>query len=55
MLHVVQVLPGIDTGTAKVSVNAAGNASFLIKRPAAFDSVRIDDRSMSAIAEMNPG
>jgi fructokinase len=54
-LDFVQVLPGTDTGTAKVSVNAAGNASFLIKRPAAFDSVRIDDRSMSAIAEMNPG
>jgi fructokinase len=50
----VQVLPGADTGTARVTVDDSGNASFLIKRPAAFDYVQIDDQSLLAIAAMDP-
>jgi fructokinase len=54
-LDFVQVLPGIDTGTAKVTTNSAGNASYYIQRPAAFDEVRLDEASLAAIAALHPG
>lgn len=50
----VQILPGRDTGTALVTTNEAGNATFFIKRPAAFDEVQLDRARMSAIEALQP-
>jgi len=50
----VQVLPGKDTGTAVVTTDAHGNASYFIKRPAAFDQFCLDEEQLSAIAEVHP-
>ncbi len=50
----VQVLEGIDTGTARVTTDGAGNATFFIPRPAAFDAFRLDDARLSAIESLRP-
>lgn len=50
----VQIFSRAETGAAKVTIDGAGNASFLIERPAAFDFVRVDDASIAAMAAMSP-
>lgn len=50
----VQILPGRDPGTALVTTDEAGNATFFIKRPAAFDEIQLDRARMSAIAALQP-
>lgn len=39
----VQTVSGARTGTAIVTTDSSGNATYRIQRPAAFDSLRIDD------------
>lgn len=50
----VQVVPDFPTGMAKVTTDAAGNASFVILRPAAFDCVRLDGPRLAAIRDTHP-
>lgn len=51
----VQVLPGKDTGTARVTTDGSGNASFFIQRPAAFDQFHLEESQYTAIAALHPG
>ena len=50
----VQLLPGKETGTAQVTTDSAGNASYLIKRPAAFDELALNDERLAAIFNLRP-
>jgi fructokinase len=50
----VQVMPGKDTGTAVVTTDTHGNASYFIKRPAAFDEFALNDAHLSTIEELHP-
>ncbi|MGA9071645.1 MAG: PfkB family carbohydrate kinase [Terracidiphilus sp.] len=50
----VQILPGRETGTARVTTDSAGNASFYIQRPAAFDEIIVDESRLEAIAQVSP-
>ena len=43
-----------NTGTASVSVDASGNATFTIDRPAAYDFVTIDETILSAVSAFDP-
>ena len=52
--HFVQVLPGQETATAQVTTDHNGNASFFIKRPAAFDEFLLDDERVLAIQNLHP-
>jgi fructokinase len=49
-----QVLPGKDTGTAVVTTDDRGNASYFIKRPAVFDEFELDDARLSALEALHP-
>ena len=51
----VQIAAGHDTGTAMVNIDQFGNATFVIKRPAAFDGVELSDSLLSEIEEFHPG
>jgi fructokinase len=51
----VQVLHGRETGTARVTTDNSGNATFFIQRPAAFDEFQLDEAQLSAIAALQPG
>ena len=51
----VQVLRGKDTGTARVTTDSSGNASFFIQRPAAFDQFQLEESQFAAIAALQPG
>lgn len=50
----VQVSLGTATGTAMVTTDGSGNASFVIQRPAAFDFVAVDDALVSKITKLQP-
>jgi fructokinase len=50
----VQIIPGQETGVARVSVDSSGNAKFVIPRPAAFDSLAVDDALLSRIEHWSP-
>ncbi len=50
----VQFLPGKETGASQVTTDSAGNASYLIKRPAAFDQLQLDDACLGAICSLRP-
>jgi fructokinase len=50
----VQTVPENETGTALVTTDHAGNASYFIKRPAAFDRFRFDDAHLLAIETLRP-
>jgi len=50
----VQVLPGKDTGTAVVTTDAHGNASYFIKRPAAFDEFELSEARLTDIESLHP-
>ncbi len=49
----VQRISGVDTGIARVTLDSGGSASFVIPRPAAFDSLNIDDQLFSSIAALH--
>lgn len=49
----VQRIPGRETGIARVTLDAGGSASFVIPRPAAFDSLNVDDQLFSSIAALH--
>lgn len=50
----VQVLAGMNTGTAQVTMDDTGNASYFIRRPAAFDQLQLSDGLLSAIEALRP-
>jgi fructokinase len=49
-----QVLPGKDTGTAVVTTDADGNATYFIKRPAAFDEYDFDEAHLADLEARHP-
>jgi fructokinase len=51
----VQILCGRATGTAQVTTDSTGNASFFIQRPAAFDQFHLEAAQLAAIAALQPG
>ncbi len=50
----VQVLPGKNTGTAEVELDADGKPMFRIVRPAAYDFVELAAPQLKRIAEIQP-
>ena len=50
----VQAIRERHTGTAQVSTDHAGNASYFIQRPAAFDSLVFDDQCLARIESLRP-
>jgi fructokinase len=50
----VRIVPDRPTGTALVSTDKSGNANFVIVRPAAFDSLEIDDFVRSLAQGLRP-
>lgn len=50
----VQIVAGARTGTAIVTTDSSGNATYRIQRPAAFDSLRIDDVLLKRIRTLAP-
>ncbi len=47
--ELVQVAPGQATGTALVSKDPSGNASFVLPRPAAYDALAVDEALLSRL------
>lgn len=43
------------TGIAEIQLDARGNPSYTIARPAAFDSLSVDDRGLEQLAALAPG
>jgi fructokinase len=50
----VQTVPGRATGTAIVVTDSEGNASYVIDRPAAFDSLRVENSLLARVADLEP-
>jgi len=50
----VQTAPGAETGTAIVTTDASGSATFTIHRPAAFDFVALNETCLSEISRLQP-
>lgn len=50
----IQVDANHETGTAIVTTDQSGNATFVIKRPAAFDFLNVDDSVLSHLAATRP-
>lgn len=50
----IRIDPNHETGTAMVKTDQSGNATFVIKRPAAFDFLNVDDSLVSHIAAVRP-
>ncbi len=50
----IRVVEGCATGAAMVSTDRAGNATFVIDRPAAFDFIEIDGPALRRIQKMRP-
>jgi fructokinase len=50
----VQILPGRETGTALITTDSQGNASFFIQRPAVFDAILVDEARLTTIAQVRP-
>lgn len=50
----VQTSPALPTGTAVVVIDSAGNVSFVIDRPAAFDDAFSDHSIMDRLIAFNP-
>lgn len=50
----VQTVAGARTGTAIITTDSAGNATYRIQRPAAFDSLRINDVLLKRIRALAP-
>lgn len=52
--RLVQVVQDFPTGIASVTTDAAGNATFSIPRPAAFDCVSLDVQRLNEIHNLHP-
>jgi len=52
--ELVQTTSSVGTGTAIVTTDASGSATFTIHRPAAFDFVALDESLMSEIYRLRP-
>lgn len=50
----IRVIPEQETGTALVTTDKSGNATFVIKRPVAFDFLNIEDSRLSDLAVRDP-
>ena len=50
----IQVLPGVPTGAVSVTTDSAGQPSFTIHRPAAYDGLRLDAAALERIAGSRP-
>ena len=50
----IGVVPDHETGAAIVTTDESGNATFVIKRPAAFDFLNIEDLLLSHLAAIRP-
>lgn len=50
----IRVIPEQETGTAIVTKDISGNATFVIKRPAGFDFLDIEDSRLSDVAVKEP-
>jgi fructokinase len=50
----VQVSEERNTGTAVVTVDTSGNASYVIERPAAFDDCHLDEGLLARLAAIHP-
>ena len=50
----IRIVEGLATGAAMVSTDHAGNATFVIERPAAFDFIEIEGPTLRRIEEMRP-
>ena len=50
----VQTPPNRATGTAVVTTDAQGNASYFIQRPAAFDQVELSEARLAALTALHP-
>jgi fructokinase len=50
----VQTSPKRNTGTAIVTVDAAGNASYVIERPAAFDDYQLEQACLTRLQDLRP-
>lgn len=50
----IRIDPNHETGTAIVTTDQSGNATFVIKRPAAFDFLNVDDSLVSHLAAVRP-
>jgi len=53
--EMVQTVSARPTGVALIKTDSAGNASFSIDRPAAFDCIRIDDALFNRLYSLRPG
>lgn len=52
--ELVQTTPLTNTGTACVTTDSNGNATFVIDRPAAFDCVELNDSLFSRVNQVRP-
>lgn len=50
----IQTIAGTATGAAIVTTDIAGNANFVISRPAAFDAVEVNEALLSQIDRLHP-
>jgi fructokinase len=50
----IEVIPDRETGAATVTTDDSGNASFVIRRPAAFDFLNTDDLLVAHLAAIHP-
>lgn len=53
-MDLIQTTSARSTGTALVTTDKQGNASFVIDRPAAFDRVELDDSLLSTVETLHP-
>lgn len=50
----IQIAADVTTGTARVTTDEAGNPTFEIQRPAAFDKLQRDDNLLNRIESLRP-
>lgn len=50
----IQVVPGADTGTVSVQLDAAGHPNFTVHRPAAYDRLHLDDATIAQVRAAEP-
>jgi fructokinase len=53
-IQFAQVLAGKDTGTAVVTTDSEGNATYFIQRPAAFDEYDLDEAHLADLEALRP-
>ncbi len=50
----IQIIDECATGTAIVSIDSFGNATYMIQRPAAFDCFRANDSELTRLQDLRP-